>query len=164
MNSKTRRSTQSGNLRGWGKSLPSFCEIWTICIHECRALVVKHFWIITCIPLSLSFLLSYSSQKTQIATKMSSVLFITLDPSIKFHRNLFVPFWEILLTNRQTDRERDRLLDKQTNSTKNLTSFYQGGNNIRINAMYNLYNIHFYTMYTYTYCSLGMHQMSMHVG
>ena len=82
----------------------------------------KKFWIITCTTIWVcynyycGFLLMYSSQDTQIITKIWSVLHCTTqDPSIKFHPNPFITFWVMLSTDRQTD--------KLTNATKNIGSF-----------------------------------------
>ena len=47
-------------------------------------------------------------------------------PQIKFHPNPFITFWVMLSTNRQTDR--------QTNTTKNITCFCQGGNKISLQS------------------------------
>ena len=42
--------------------------------------------------------------------------------SIKFHPNLFMTFWVMFSTNKQTDR--------RTNTTENITSFREGGNHV----------------------------------
>ena len=77
----------------------------------------KHKMTNTVSELLVSFLLIYSSKKVQIKTKTKSVLFTTLDPSIKFHSNPFITFNNLimLLTDRQTNR--------QTNVIENIASF-----------------------------------------
>ena len=55
------------------------------------------------------FLFIYSSQKTQIAAKIESVLHCTtLDPSIKCNYNPFITFWVMSLTNKQTNKHHQK--------------------------------------------------------
>ena len=114
--------SESTDLLGWGRSLPQYFAIWTICIDECRALVLEasrslakfmdhylHFnrdmlQLLCCVCLFTHLRRPWSPPQ------FNQFRVLPLDPFLKFHFHLFTTCWAILLTKRQRD--------KQTNTTK----------------------------------------------
>ena len=73
---KTKQS-ESTDVRSQGRSSLPYYAIWTLCINECRDLVVKGFWIIT--KASGSLPASQSGHATTI-TDIFGHLLISEDP------------------------------------------------------------------------------------
>ena len=93
----------------------NYLGFWQLdkCINEYRDLVTgspQSFWIITCTLIRTTIMAGKGFCAHLLIYKDPDchhllVLGNTLDPSIKFHCNLFITFWVMLLTDRQTNKQ-----------------------------------------------------------